>query len=328
MSTPTRGGRERGFALLAVLLVLAFIAVIGAEFAYSMRLEATAARVYKETLIATHLAEAGLEQAIRELVGDFAHVGLGKEKGSTDGKDDDATNADCPLAFYTSARLPIKRLPHHNVPLGPGHFSYCISDEAARLNLNTSPPERVSRLLEALGIERQERDALVDSIQDWRDANEDHRANGAESEDTYLKRPIPYRSKNANFDSIAELQQVKGVTRKLLEGEDGRPGLASLVTVKGQGQININTVGREVARALGLSDAEFTEIEQFRRVAPYSSGTARFGGRGFTFTSRVFRIEAQGLIDGQVRAKLTAIVEKRPDAGGEGVVVLEWSGVH
>jgi len=46
-------GDQRGFALVAVLLVLAFVAVIGAEFAYSMRLEATAARVYKETLIAT-----------------------------------------------------------------------------------------------------------------------------------------------------------------------------------------------------------------------------------------------------------------------------------
>ena len=46
-----------------MLLVLAFVAVIGAEFAYSMRLEASAARIYKETLIATHLAEAGIEQA-------------------------------------------------------------------------------------------------------------------------------------------------------------------------------------------------------------------------------------------------------------------------
>ena len=325
---PRPGGRERGFALLAVLLVLAFVAVIGAEFAYSMRLEATAARVYKETLIATHLAEAGLEQAIRELVGDFAHVGLGNEKDSRDGKDDKDAAPDCPLAFYTSARLPIKRLPHRNVPLGPGHFSYCISDESARLNLNTSPPDRVRRLLEALGVERQERDAIVDSLQDWRDPNEDHRLNGAESEDTYLKLPVPYRSKNANFDSLAELLQVKGVTPKLLEGQDGRPGLAALVTVKGPGQININTVSREVVRALGLSEAEFTEIEQFRRVAPYSSATARFAGRGFVFTSRTFRIAAQGLIDGQVRAKLTAIVEKRPDAGGEGVVVLEWSGLH
>jgi type II secretory pathway component PulK len=68
-------GDEQGFALIAVLLVLAFVAVIGAEFAYSMRLEATAARVYKETLIATHLAEAGLEQAIRELATTYASSG-------------------------------------------------------------------------------------------------------------------------------------------------------------------------------------------------------------------------------------------------------------
>jgi len=80
MSGRRPGTGQRGFALVAVLLVLAFVAVIGAEFAYSMRLEATAARVYKETLIATHLAEAGLEQAIRELVAEFATVSVGDDK--------------------------------------------------------------------------------------------------------------------------------------------------------------------------------------------------------------------------------------------------------
>lgn len=318
--TPRRPtGRERGFALIAVLLVLAFVAVVGAEFAYSMRLEATAARMYKETLIATHLAEAGLEQAIREIVSEFAFVGLGNDK------DLDA-DAECPLVFYTSAKLALKRLPHRNVPLGAGQFTYCITDEEARLNLNTSPPDRVGRLLERLGLERQARDVVVDSLQDWRDPNEEHRLNGAESEDTYLKLPVPYRSKNGNLDSLAELIQIKGVTAKLLDGEEGRPGLAGLVTVKTPGQININTVRQEVVRALGLSDAEFTEIEQARRLGPYSS--SRFSGRGLAFTSRTFRIEALGLVDGQVRARLTAIVQKRTDAGGEGVAVLEWSGVH
>jgi general secretion pathway protein K len=314
------GGTERGFALIAVLLVLSFVAVIGAEFAYSMRLEATAARVYKETLIATHLAEAGLEQAIRELAVEFASVGLG------DDKEADA-DAECPLTFYSSARLAIKRLPHRNVPLGAGQFTYCISDEQARLNLNTSPPDRVGRLLESLGLDKQERDAIVDSLQDWRDPNEEHRLHGAESEDTYLKLPVPYRSKNANLDSLAELIQVKGVTTKLLEGQDGRPGLAALVTVKSPGQININTARREVLRALNLSDAELNEIEQQRRLGPYGSNH-RFAGRGLTFSSGTFRIEAQGLVDGQVRARLTAIVQKQATANGEGVTVLEWSGVQ
>jgi general secretion pathway protein K len=316
-------GSERGFALIAVLLVLAFVAVIGAEFAYSMRLEATAARVYKETLIAGHLAEAGLEQAIRELVADYAFVGLGDDRQATADAD-----AECPLTFYSRERLAIKRLPHREVPLGAGQFSYCISDEEARLNLNTAPPDRLGRLLEELGLEREARDALNDALQDWRDPNEEHRLNGAESEDTYLKLPVPYRSKNGNLDSLAELVQIKGVTAQLLDGEDGRPGLSSLVTVKSPGQINLNTARREVLRALNLSDAELNEIEQQRRLGPYPSVPARFSGRGLTVTSRTFRIEAQGLVDGQVRARLTAIVQKRSATGGEGVAVVEWSGVQ
>jgi general secretion pathway protein K len=316
-------GSEAGFALIAVLMVLAFVAIIGAEFAYSMRLEATAARVYKETLIAGHLAEAGLEQAIRELAAEFAFVGLGDDRlGDAD------ADGDCPLTFYSQARLAIKRLPHRNVPLGGGQFSYCISDEQARYNLNTATADRLGRLLEGVGLDRQARDAIIDALQDWRDPNEEHRLNGAESEDTYLKLPVPYRSKNANLDSLAELAQLKGVTRALLEGEDGRPGLNSLVTVKSPGQINLNTARREVLRALNLSDAELNEIEQQRRLGPYATVPPRFSGRGLAVTSRTFRVEAEGLVDGQVRARLTAIMQKRSGDGGDGVAVLEWSGVR
>jgi general secretion pathway protein K len=311
---------QRGFALVAVLLVLAFVAVIGAEFAYSMRLEATAARVYKETLIATHLAEAGLEQAIREIAADFGFVGVG------DDKDADA-DAECPIVFYGRNRAALKRLPHKEVALGTGQFTYCISDEQARLNLNTATPDRLNLLLQAIGIEREDRDTVVASLLDWRDANEEHRLNGAESEDTYLKLPVPYRSRNGNLESLAELVQIKGVTAKLLEGTEGLPGLAALTTVRTTGQVNLNTAGREVLRAFGISDAEFTEIEQSRRQAPYGPGN-RFSSRIPGVTSNTFRIEAHGLVDGQVRARLSAVVQKRPDTGGENVRVLEWSGVR
>jgi len=168
------------------------------------------------------------------------------------------------MVFYSRERLAIKRLPHRNVALGVGQFTYCISDEEARLNLNTAPPDRVGRLLEQIGLERQARDVVVDSLQDWRDPNEEHRLNGAESEDTYLKLPVPYRSKNGNLDSLSELIQIKGVTAKLLDGEDGRPGLGSLVTVKTPGQINVNTARKEVLRSLNFSDAELNEVEQSR----------------------------------------------------------------
>jgi len=47
---------QRGFALVAVLLVLALLGVVGAEFAYSMRLEASAVRAWKEGVAGMHLA--------------------------------------------------------------------------------------------------------------------------------------------------------------------------------------------------------------------------------------------------------------------------------
>jgi general secretion pathway protein K len=305
--------RDGGFALIAVLLVMAMVGVIGAEFAYSMRLEAASVRAYKDTLVAAHLAEAAVEQAMREIAGEGFYV---------------ATDDDGALTFYARDRRPLNRLPRNKVPLGSGHFSYRLTDEQARLNLNGAPPDRVSRLLEALGIDKIERDAIIGSIQDWRDPNEDHRLNGAESEDTYLKLPVPYRSKNANFDSVNELMQIKGVTAAMMAGVDGKPGLAELVTVKTTGQVNINTAGPFVLRALNISDAEYSEIVQSRRETPYLTAGGRFGNRGLAVTTRTFRIDAEGILDGQVRARITAIVQKRTDTGTETVSVVEWSGVR
>jgi general secretion pathway protein K len=304
---------RRGFALIAVLLVLAIVGVIGAEFAYSMRLEATSVRTYKDMLIAAHLAEAAVEQAVREIAGDVAFA---------------VTDDDGSLTFYNRDRMALKRLPRTNVPLGVGQFTYRVTDEEARLNLNAATPERVDRLLQALGIDKIERDVINDSLQDWRDANEDHRLNGAESDDFYLELLLPYRSKNASLDSITELLQVKGVTPAIYHGTAEKPGLAAFVTVKSPGQVNLNTAPCVVLKALALGEAECTAVDQTRREGPYTIVPGQFGGRGLATTTRTFRIEAEGIVGGEVRARLTAIVQRRADAASDSVAVLEWSGVR
>lgn len=303
---------RRGFALIAVLLVLAIVGVIGAEFAYSMRLEATSVRTYKDALTAAHLAEAAVEQAVREIAGDVAFA---------------VTDADGSLTFYNRDRTALKRLPRTNVPLGTGQFTYRITDEEGRLNLNAAPPDRVDRLLQALGVDKIERDVINDSLQDWRDANDEHRLNGAESDD-YLQLPVPYRAKNANLDSITELLQVKGVTPTLYYGTADRPGLAAFVTAKSPGQVNLNTASCEVLKALAFGEVECIAVDQARRDGPYPTVPGQFGGRGLATTTRTFRIEAEGIVGGEVRARLTAIVQRRADAANDSVVVLEWSGVR
>ncbi len=311
MTAGRRARGERGFALLAVLLVMALLGVIGAEFAYSMRLEASAVRSWRDGIVATHLAEAGVEQAIREIVADSQFVGL------------DAAGI---MTFYTRDRTARPQLQRQEVAFGPGQFSYRITDEEARLNINTAPPDRLDRLLQQLGLEKTDRDVIVDSVADWRDPNEEHRLNGAESEDYYLKLPVPYRSRNANLDSTAELLQIRGVTPALFRGADDKPGLSDLVTVKTGGTVNINTASETILRAYGLSDAEIIQIVQTRRETPYFVAPSQFGGRGFSISTQTFRIEAEGLIEGRVQARITAVV-RRADAAATGTAVtfLEWS---
>lgn len=351
---------ERGFALVAVLLVLAVVGSLGAEFAYSTRLEATAVRTWKENIIAGHLAEAAVDAAVREIV---AAQAAGAQDVVV------AMDEDGLLTFYTRANptatsfVARPRQPRERVALGPGHYSYRITDESARLNVNVASPVSLDRLLQELGLDKSDRDVIVDSIQDWMDGNEEYRANGAESEDYYLKLSVPYRARNGFLESVSELLQIRGVTPALFRGpgerraderaaaERGsaaragsdrpgeraageRPGLADLVTVaggQGQARVNINTASRFVLAALGLADAQILEIESTRRLTPYAqSAISRFGVTGSTPLStatRTFRIEAQGLMEGRVRARLTAVVQATQSEGAP-VRIFEWSGVR
>jgi general secretion pathway protein K len=300
---------ERGFALLAVTLVLALLSVIVGEFAFSMRLEATMVRSYREGVVGGHLAEAAVQQAIREILTDSQIVGLN----------------DGALTFFRSPARALPRLARAGVPLGRGTFSYRITDEEARINLNTAPPDRVDRLLLVLGVDKQTRDIINDSLQDWKDANELRRANGAESED-YLRLPVPYRARNANLEDVAEFLQIRGVTPELYFGRSGEPGLAEFVTVRGAGQVNINTASPTVLKALALSDAEISQIVQARAATPYPQVPAQFTGKGLSVSTRTFRIEAEGFVGGERTARVVAIVQKGTDAKGQPTgVVLSWN---
>jgi general secretion pathway protein K len=309
---------EGGFALLAVILVLGLLAVVITEFALSMRLEASMVHSYQATAMATHLAEAGVQQAIVEISGQAEIAAL----------DEDGT-----MAFYRtgSAQATLRRvppLPRVRVPLGLGEFSYRITDEESRLDLNSSSPQRVSQLLASLGVEGLERDVIGDSLQDWKDADDTHRINGAESEDYYLKLPVPYRARNGLLQDVAELRQVRGVTRELYAGTPERPGLGELVTVFGRDTVNINTAAPQVLKALGLSDAEVSAITQTRVRTPYRSVPGSFVARGLGISTGTFRIESEGLIVGERRARLVAIIRRGAGAAGTadplGVVVLSW----
>ena len=305
--------RERGFALLAVLLALALLAVVVVELAFSARLEASMVRAYRDAVLARHLAEAAVHQATREIMSPSQVAAL-DEAGQ--------------VVFYralpgqtTPTRLPT--LPRGRVALGPGEFSYRITDESARLAINTVAADRLDRLLAALELDRTQRDVISDSLQDWRDANELHRLHGAES-DVYAQGPVPYRARNANLQDESELLQIRGVTRELYGGAGDRPGLAELVSAAGLGAVNINTSSPLVLKAVGLSDAEIADVIRTRGRAPYPSVPGRFAGRGLAVGSSTYRIEAVGLIAGVARHRVVAVVQRGRRNAPLEATILSW----
>jgi general secretion pathway protein K len=304
---------ERGAALIVVLLVLALLALVVTEFAYSARLEASMVRSYRDEVQARHLAEAGVHQAMREILSQ-AQVA--------------AVDGDGRLVFYRALRgqttpTRVPALPRTRVALGPGEFSYRIGDEAARLGLNGRDPARLDRLLLALSVDRQQREVIVDSLQDWRDANDLHRLNGAES-DFYLRLPVPYRARNDNLQDAAELLQIRGVTPELYFGAGGHPGLGDLVTAVAINVANLNTAPPPVLRAFGLSDAEVSDVVQTRVRAPYPSVPARLAGRGLTAQTSVFRIEAEGRVGGAARSRVVTVVRRGRPGRVLDLTVLSW----
>lgn len=305
--------RERGLVLLAVLLVLTLLAVVVTELAFSARLEASMVRTYRDGVVARHLAEAAVQQAIREIATP-AQVAALDETGQ--------------LVFYrvlpgqtTPTRLPA--LPRARVALGPGEFSYRLADESARLAINTVGADRLGRLLEALGLDGTQRDIITDSLQDWSDADDLHRLHGTES-DFYLALPVPYRARNASLQDPAELLQIRGVTPELYSGDAGRPGLAELVTAAAVSTVNLNTASPLVLKGLGLSDAEIADVVQTRVRAPYPSVPGRFAGRGLAVGSSVFRVEAEGWVAGVARSRVVAVVQRGRKNAPLEATILSW----
>jgi general secretion pathway protein K len=305
---------ERGFVLISVMLALTLLGLVVTEFVFSMRLEASMVRSYRDSLLAAHLAESGVEQAIREIMSQ-AQVTALDEGGQ--------------LVFYRAVpgqavpeRLP--RLPRNHVPLGRGEFSYRITDEAARLDLNANTSARLERLLTAIGVERRQREIISDSLQDWRDRDEVHRLNGAESEDVYLRLPLPYRSRNGSLQDGVELLQIRGVSRELYAGTGDRPGLGDLVTAVRIGSVNLNTAPTPVLKAVGFSDAEVADVIQSRARVPYLTVPDRFTGRGLAVGSATFRIEAEGRVPGAPPSRILTIIQRGGGAGPLGATVRLW----
>jgi len=89
-----------------------------------------------------------------------------------------------------------------------------IEDEHGKVPINLAEPDQLRRLLEGVGLDGRALDVAVDSLIDWRDADEDPQPAGAEYP-SYRSRGIAPR--NGPLLSIDELGEVRGFSPALIE---------------------------------------------------------------------------------------------------------------
>jgi general secretion pathway protein K len=200
---------NRGIALVMVLWVLMLLSVIVGEFCYSMKTQVNITGNYKENTEAYYIALAGLNNAIYNMV--YQTV-IPPPSADDPEADEDA------VKWRINTIIP-------SIDYAGGRVEVWIDNESGRININLADRGLLMLMLSGFDLTDEEKEIIVDSIMDWRDADDLRRLHGAENE-YYQSLPRPYSAKNGPFDTAEELLLVRGVTPEIYYG-----GLDRMVTV-------------------------------------------------------------------------------------------------
>ncbi|MDH1758063.1 hypothetical protein FDW99_01335 [Citrobacter sp. wls758] len=242
--------RQKGVALLVVLMILAIMAALASEMTVRYQINLKRTSYTRLRLQQNWLAELAESQAMRILEQDLRD----NEK------------------YLTHEQLWAQP---QRIQLASGDVvSWQLSDEQACYNINAlinapidrmkEPPASVSvflALLENIGVTNAQAEALVDAIADYIDNDDIPRASGAENE-YYQTSNDPHTIGGRRIWSISELKQIKGMTLSLYQQIS--PLLCALPD--DELKININTLTRRDAPLLAamLNNAvPPREIERF-----------------------------------------------------------------
>ena len=173
--------RDRGFALIAVLLASGALGGI----AYELILEDRTAIVEAQAEYDRARMEAAANSALVLTIAALAESG---------------------------GRVPLDGTPRSLADNGV-NLRVQIEDERGKVPLNILSDDEVRRMFQAAGARGADLDTLVDSFLDWRDDDDQRRPNGAESAD-YAR--AGYRSRDGDMTAISELARIRGMTPALL----------------------------------------------------------------------------------------------------------------
>ena len=217
--------RQRGIALLVVVWVLALLAVLIVGFSGDARTELLLARNHYESAQARAIADAGVSLAVLGVLDPQPET-----QWPADGR---------------------RRLLRY----ADGTITISVQDEGGKIDLNAAPPPLLAGLLRTMGLNPGEAARLAQTIDEWRQAQQQADAPPAGRRGASPSRMVARRQTNA-FRVIEDLRGVPGITDEVYAR------IAPFVTVySGVADIDPLTAPPEVLRS--LPEVNAAEVEAF-----------------------------------------------------------------
>jgi type II secretory pathway component PulK len=248
-----RRGSTEGSVLIVTLWASALLVIVAVSLTGRVRLATRAAQVENRALYARHYTAA------------LARIALATWQAPTqEGAQPRRIEHDVQqLAAAFEGALP---------PPEPARLVTVIAGESGKANVNRVSIDVLTRLVRAAGAPPGADSGIANAIADWRDAD----SSGLAEADLYARGQEAYRPADADLVALEDLLFVDGVTPELFHGEDrnhnglldpeeddgalSQPndnsdgqlqrGLCELLTVHGEGIINVNVAPEEVLRAV------------------------------------------------------------------------------
>lgn len=277
-----RAGRQRGAALLLVLWLITLLAALVGAFALTARIEQQQGRVLSRGLAGDQAARAGLEYALTRLAAEDPAW-----QWQPDGR---------PYAWR-----------FHDIVV-----ELRIVDETGKVDLNAADGSLITELLRATGAEQGLAQQVAGAIVDWRDGDDFVQISGGAEAADYASAGRPYGAKNAPFESVAEVEQVLGMTPALFQA------VAPYLTIYSRLPApDPQFAAAPVLQAMGV-DAD--PILAARAAVGAQLVDALLGGGSGTYS-----IESQARLPEGRTARLRAVVRSGSGAvPGTAYSVLRW----
>ena len=218
---PASTSPQRGAALILLLWLIVLLTALIGGFALAARVESLQGRVLVRGLVASNAARAGLEYSL------------------------------------TRVSLPDARLQWkpdgtaHRWRFGDAQVEVKIVDENGKLDINQAPHPLLAALIQRKGVEPSEAGRIAGAIVDWRDADLLTQPGGGAEDGDYEAAGRPYGAKDAEFESVAELLQVLGMTPALYAKLE-----PDLTVYSGRAQPDPAYASAELLDAMGLNGAD------------------------------------------------------------------------